>query len=159
MAVCAFVSIPMPWGVPVTLQTFAVFAAVGILGWKRGVLSLLLYLAIGALGAPVFSGFRGGFGVLLGPTGGYLWGFIPALLLCGLLMPLFGKRFFGLLACMGAGLLVCYTAGTIWFVCFSQSPTTFGGALLGCVVPFIAPDAAKLALAAFLSLRCRSLLK
>ena len=72
MAVCAWITIP--FAVPFTMQTFAVMLAAAVLGTRRALLSLILYLALGTVGIPVFSGFTGGFGVLAGPTGGYLIG-------------------------------------------------------------------------------------
>ena len=74
IAICSWISIPM--AVPFTLQTFAVFAILLLLGGKRGTMSILTYVIMGAIGLPVFSGFTGGVGVLLGKTGGYILGFI-----------------------------------------------------------------------------------
>ena len=74
IAICSWISIPTT--VPFTLQTFAVFLAVGVLGGKRGSLSVLIYILLGAVGIPVFAGFSGGFGILLGQTGGYIVGFL-----------------------------------------------------------------------------------
>lgn len=74
IAICSWISIPMT--VPFTLQTFGVFAAVGILGGRRGTISVLLYILLGAIGVPVFAGFSGGLGVLTGNTGGYIVGFL-----------------------------------------------------------------------------------
>ena len=74
IAVCAWISIPAD--VPFTLQTFAIFTVCGLLGGRRGTVSVLVYLLLGAVGAPVFAGFRGGFASLIGTTGGYLVGFI-----------------------------------------------------------------------------------
>jgi biotin transport system substrate-specific component len=88
IAVCAILpAIQVGAGiVPITLQTFGVLLAGAVLGAKRGFLAVLLYLAVGAAGLPVFSGGRGGFGILTGPTGGYLLGFALAALLCGLIV-------------------------------------------------------------------------
>ena len=74
MAVCSWISIPAM--VPFTLQTFGVFLAVGTLGGKRGSLAVLIYLLLGAVGLPVFSGFAGGLGYMMGSTGGYIIGFL-----------------------------------------------------------------------------------
>ena len=74
MAVCSWISIPAT--VPFTLQTFAVFCSLGLLGGRRGTAAILVYLLLGALGVPVFAGFSGGIGILFGTTGGYLLGFI-----------------------------------------------------------------------------------
>jgi len=146
LAVCAWITVPGP--VPFTLQTFGVFAALLLLGEKRGGLAILLYLLLGALGAPVFSGFSGGIGVLMGATGGYLLGFllcVPAYALCRRRIP--GR--WGEPPGLVLGLSLCYGFGTAWFVLVyaGGSAMGFGGALLRCVVPFLLPDAAKLALA------------
>lgn len=77
MAVCAWISIPVPKPmVPFSMQTFAVFAALAVLGGRRGTYAVSAYLLLGAVGLPVFAGFRGGLSVLLGSTGGYLIGFM-----------------------------------------------------------------------------------
>ena len=72
IAACSWISIPAV--VPFTLQTFAVFCALGLLGWGWGALSVSVYILLGAFGLPVFSGFVGGVGHLVGPTAGYIWG-------------------------------------------------------------------------------------
>ena len=71
-AVCAWIAVPLP-GVSFTMQTFAVLLCLGILGGKWGSVSILLYLLLGIVGLPVFTGFRGGAAALLDPTGGFLW--------------------------------------------------------------------------------------
>lgn len=83
IAICSWISIPMT--VPFTLQTFAVFLAVGVLGGKRGSLAVLIYILLGAVGIPVFAGFSGGIGQLLGNTGGYIIGFLFSALLMWLI--------------------------------------------------------------------------
>ena len=77
LVVLSQLSIPLPGGVPVTLQTFAVALTAYVLKWKKGALSVLVFLALGAVGVPVFHNFTGGFGMLIGVTGGFLWGFLP----------------------------------------------------------------------------------
>lgn len=84
IVVLSQLSIPLPGGVPVTLQTFAVALTAYVLKWKKGALSVLVFLALGAVGVPVFHNFTGGFGMLIGVTGGFLWGFLPMAILCGL---------------------------------------------------------------------------
>ena len=159
MAVCSWISIPAT--VPFTLQTFAVFCSLGILGGKRGTAAILVYLLLGALGVPVFAGFSGGIGILFGTTGGYLLGFI----LMGLIYWL-GERLSrnsrGVrIASMILGLLLCYAFGTAWFmfVYARQSGViALGTALAWCVIPFLLPDLVKLALALLLSGRLRKAL-
>ncbi len=154
MAVCAWISIPAP--VPFTLQTFAVFLALGLLGGRWGTVSVLVYILLGAVGAPVFSGFRGGLGALLGPTGGYILGFLLSALLMWGLERYLGRRPPVLILSMVLGLLLCYLFGTLWFMwVYTGGPTTFWGALLTCVIPYIPADALKLAGAVLLTVRLR----
>ena len=151
LAVLSQISFPLPSGIPVTLQTFAVALCGYALGCKRGTLAVLVYIVLGAVGLPVFSGFRSGVAALAGPTGGYILGFI----LCGGLYWLLEKRAKAWLL-LAAGNVVCYIFGTAWFVYVytsSGKPITFGAALLACVAPYVAPDAAKLALALLVSKR------
>lgn len=159
MAVCAWVTVPFT--VPFTLQTFAVFASAGILGWKRGVASVLIYMAIGVLGAPVFSGFRAGPGVLLGTTGGYIVGFVFTALIVGLAVDKLGAKLPMLIISMVLGLAVCYLFGTVWFVqvyARKVGEMGFASALMTCVVPYLAPDAAKIAVAALIVPRLRKII-
>ena len=146
ICLCSWISIPVG-DIAFTLQTFAVFLALGLLGSKWGTVAIILYLLLGAVGLPVFSGFRGGLGILAGVTGGYLWGF---LLSCALFR-LFSR--FGILPAMIAGQLICYVCGSLWFSLFSGGG--LGLVLLRCVVPFLIPDAVKLYLAWRLTFRLR----
>lgn len=147
MAVCAWISIPMP-DIAFTMQTFGVFLTLAVLGGKWGTVSIGIYLAIGLVGMPVFSGFRGGFGVLLGVTGGYIWGFLASGLVFWALEKLWKPLAFG------AGLLGCYLCGSLWFGFYAGS-AGFGAAMLKCVVPYLIPDIVKLILAAELAGRLR----
>ena len=74
IAICAWITVPA--AVPFTLQTFAIFFVLSLLGGKRGTIAILVYILLGAVGLPVFSGFNGGLGALLGTTGGYIFGFL-----------------------------------------------------------------------------------
>lgn len=157
-AVCAWVQIPAFFGlVPFTMQTFGVFAALLFLGGKYGSLSVAVYLLLGLSGVPVFSGFRGGVGVLAGVTGGYITGFLLGALAYWGLEALFCRksrfslpaRIFALTVC----LLVCYLFGTCWFALLHEgalNAVTFGGALSTCVLPFLIPDLIKMSLALLL---------
>lgn len=147
-AVCSWISIPST--VPFTLQTFAVFCVLSLLGGKRGTVSIVIYILLGAVGMPVFAGFTGGIGILLGTTGGYIIGFILMGLLFWLAEHFFGNVLPVRIVSMLAGLLVCYAFGTGWFlwVYARQSGAIgIGTALSWCVLPFILPDLAKMALA------------
>lgn len=144
MAICAWICVPV-LDIAFTLQTFAVFLTLGLLGGKRGSGAILIYLLLGAAGMPVFSGFRGGIGALAGVTGGYLWGFLAS----GLVY--WALERFGKLPAMIAGLAACYACGSAWFYLYA------GGGLwlilLRCVVPYLLPDALKLGLAYILTRR------
>lgn len=156
MAICSWISIPTT--VPFTMQTFGVFIAIGILGGKRGTLSILVYLILGAIGLPVFAGFSGGVGVLFGTTGGYLIGFLFSGLVMWGIEKVWGRKPFIQLISMIVGLIVCYAFGTVWFmVAYAKASGPVGiGAVLGwCVIPFIIPDLLKIALAMALTQRLK----
>ena len=148
IALCSWISVPAT--VPFTLQTFAVLLVCDLLGGRWGLVSVLLYLLLGAVGFPVFSGFSGGLGHLLGMTGGYILGFVLSALVMALMQRLLPRRRVFTLLSMALGLLACYAFGTLWFVKVygdTKGPITLLTALSKCVFPFIVPDLAKLALA------------
>lgn len=151
MAICSWISIPT--AIPFTLQTFAVFLAVTVLGGKRGTMSVLVFVLLGAVGVPVFAGFTGGLYVILGNTGGYIIGFLFAGLLMWLMERLFGRKLWVQAASMMLGMVIYYVFGTIWFMIVYMRTTGPVGltAVLGwCVIPFIIPDLVKAALALFM---------
>lgn len=143
LAVLSQISIPLPSGVPVTLQTFAVALCGYMLGPALGCLAVGVYLALGAVGVPVLAGFCGGFGFFLGMTGGFLWGFLPMAFLCGLGMKT-SRRYLALLLGM-AGLAVCHLAGSMQFGLVTGTP--FFTAFLTASAPYLVKDAVSLALA------------
>ena len=146
LALCAWLSFPLG-DVAITLQTFGIFLCLGVLGGKRGTAAIFVYLLLGAAGLPVFSGFRGGIGMLLGTTGGYLTGFLASGLLYWLLTSFRTPSSKRQLLAMAAGLLVCYCFGSLWYYNVyidSGSAVTFGFILIKCVLPYLLPDAIKL---------------
>lgn len=154
IAVCSWISIPAT--VPFTLQTFGVFLAVGVLGGKRGTLAVLVYLLLGMVGLPVFAGFSGGMGCLLGSTGGYIMGFLFSALVMWAMERLLGKKPWVLALSMVLGLIVCYAFGTVWFMQVYAKTTGAIGlwtALGWCVFPYILPDLVKIVLAMVLCKR------
>ena len=157
MVICAWISIPLG-PVPVTLQTFAVFLAAALLGSKRGTLAVAVYIFLGVVGLPVFSGFKS-----LNPlTFGYVLGFLPLGMLTAAAEKLFTKTRLALPLGMVAGLLVCYLIGTVWFyyvMHFRGTEYGFGRILSLCVTPFILPDLVKLGLSWFLSLKLQKHVK
>ncbi len=151
ICVCSMMSIPA--AIPFTLQTFAVFLALFVLGGKYGTLSIAVYILLGVTGIPVFHNFTGGIGILMSNTGGYILGF----LLCGIIYlsmtkPINKKPAFKLISAF-AGLIICYILGTLRFVISSAQSTDFTAVLLTCVAPFIIPDTVKILLAYFISQR------
>ena len=159
IAICSWISIPLT--VPITLQTFGVFMAVGVLGGKRGTLSVLVYILLGAVGIPVFSGFTGGIGIILNTTGGYIVGFLFSALAMWGIERLFGRKPVVRIISMIIGLLICYALGTVWFMVVylrSTGAVSLMTVLGWCVFPFIIPDLVKIALAFVLSDRLRRLL-
>lgn len=159
IAVCSWLSIPA--AVPFTMQTFGIFLTVAVLGGKRGTMSVLLYILMGAIGLPVFSGFAGGIGKLLGTTGGYIVGFLFSAMVMWGMEALLGKKRWVLALSMVVGLLVCYAFGTLWFVLVYAAKTGPIGvwtALGWCVFPYILPDVIKMALALLLSKKLAAML-
>ena len=148
-AILAQISVPLPFTpVPISMATFAVFCAGALLGPKYGSASLALYTLLGALGVPVFAQFTAGLGILAGPTGGYIIGYILAAFFTGLIITRAQGRFIVYPLAMAAGLLACYAFGTLWFCIVYQSG--LAAALVACVVPFLPGDAIKIAVASFL---------
>ena len=160
MAVCSWISIP--YVVPFTLQTFAVFLAVEVLGGRRGTVAVLVYLLMGAVGLPVFTGFSGGIGHLLGSTGGYIVGFVFTALVMWGMERIPGNRTVVLTISMVLGLLVCYAFGTAWFLMVyarTTGPVGVWTAVGWCVAPYVVPDLVKLALALVLRRRLRGAIR
>ncbi len=156
IAVCSWISIPTT--VPFTLQVFAVFLALDVLGGKRGTMAILVYILLGAAGVPVFAGFSAGIHVLLGTTGGYIVGLLLAGVLYWILERLVEKNRWFRLVVMLLGLVICYAFGTLWFIVAygrSAEPVGILTALGWCVFPFIIPDLIKIALAFTLGPRIR----
>ena len=155
---CVFSVMTIPIGpVPISMGLFGIMIAAGILGLKRGTIAVAVFILIGAVGVPVFTGFRGGIAPLAGPTGGYIWGYVPMTALIGLLTLktpqskwLTMLRYF--LAFL-AGAALCYAMGTVQFMLVQD--TDFAAALGICVIPFIPFDIAKALAASYISYAVR----
>jgi len=142
---CVLGPLAIPVGpVPVSLVNLGIFLALYLLGWKRGTLSVLVYILLGGAGMPVFSGFTGGLGKLLGPTGGYILGYLALALISGWAIRASHSPLLHLSG-MALGTAVLYAMGTAWF-CF-QTGNTPESALGLCVVPFLPGDLVKMAVA------------
>lgn len=152
IAICSWISIPT--AIPFTLQTFAIFLAVLVLGGKRGTLSVIVYVLLGAVGVPVFAEFTGGIGIIMNTTGGYIIGFIFAALIMWLMESLFGRKLWVQGVSMALGMLAYDAVGTAWFMLvYMRNSGAIGltTALGWCVLPFVIPDLVKIALALGLS--------
>ncbi|MBR2644767.1 MAG: biotin transporter BioY [Clostridia bacterium] len=155
IAVCAWITIPFT--VPFTMQLFAVFFVLTVLGGRNGTIAIAVYLLLGSIGIPVFSGFKGGFGVLIGMTGGYLVGMLLIGLVYWLMTKLLKPSVWTELIAFAIGLILCYAFGTLWFSTLNGEKS-FYASLAVCVVPFILPDILKLALAYFVGRKLRPLI-
>ena len=114
LAVLSQIAIPMPTGLPITLQTFAVALTGVVLSWRLGTASTLVYILLGAVGVPVFAEFSGGIQILLNYSGGFIWGFIMMALLCGIGTQIKNKIGGTLLGIVG--LFACHLFGVIQFM-------------------------------------------
>lgn len=148
------IAIPLPVSpVPISFTNLAVYLAVYALGAKFGTISCALYLLLGTIGLPVFSGFSGGPAKLAGPTGGYLIGFLFMALITGFSIESFSGKLLPAVAGMGIGAVICYLFGTLWLA--HQMNLTFTAALTVGVIPYLAGDAIKIIAAALLGPKLR----
>lgn len=153
----AYLAIPLP-PVPITLQTFVLFMAGALLGGRLGALSQVVYILLGVMGLPVFAGGKAGLGVLFGPTGGYLLGFVAGAFVVGSLIGM--KRQPGLawyFWSMAAGTLVIYLFGVMQLSLVAK--LTLSKSVAVGVVPFIVGDVFKILAAGVLSIKIRDKIK
>lgn len=151
-AICSYINIPLGFTpIPMNLATLAVFLSGGLLGKKYGPLSIGVYVLMGAAGIPVFAGFQAGVGVLAGPTGGYLIGYIASAAVVGVCLdtlPSYKRRFSLCMGSMAVGLSICYLTGTAWFMI--STGTDLAPAIVACVLPFVPGDIIKIFIASFI---------
>lgn len=136
-------SVPLPFSpVPISLTMIGIYLAVYAVGMWRGTVAFIVYLLLGLVGLPVFSGFTGGPGKLLGPTGGYLIGFIFTALISGFFIDRFWRNY--LLSAVGMilGIAVAYVFGTVWLA--YSAGMTFSQALAAGVIPYVGFDLIKI---------------
>ena len=149
-----------PWAlplgaVPLTLGSFAVCLVSAVFGWKRGMAAVGVYVLVGLVGLPVFAGFTGGAHCLFGPTGGFLFGYVPCAAITGALGA--GEGFWRRCGAMALGVLCCCLCGAAWYAL--QAGVEFSAALAVCVLPFLPGDALKIASAALLAPALRKRLR
>ena len=150
------VSIPLAGLVPISLATFAIYLSGALLVLLCAVLSVVVYIILGAAGLPVFSNWEGGLGKLVGVTGGYIIGYIPMVFIISFFSRRFSKKYVLPLS-MVAGTAVLYIIGTAWFMFQTKNPLS--SALSACVLPFLPGDAAKIAVASAFALSLKKILK
>lgn len=155
---CVLAPLSIPIGpIPISLTNLVIYFGLYILGAKKETLSYIVYILIGLVGVPVFSGFTGGPGKLIGPTGGYIIGFIPMAVLAGIGIEKAKGKFVPGMFAMAAGSVVYFILGTLWLS--YQGQMDFMTALFAGVIPFIPGDLMKMALAAFFGPRIQRQLK
>lgn len=169
ITICSWITIPIG-PVPFTLQTLGILAVLMTIGGKRGTIAILVYLLLGLAGVPVFAGFKGGAASLLGPTGGFLVGFILSGALYFILEKFVFKRLmtttprrmlFGIVNSLIFE-VVLYTVGVIWFMTVyaaKTGPIGLGAVMEMCVIPFIIPDIVKLIVAVLIGERAGRVVK
>lgn len=140
--------------IPITLATFAIYLAGAILGGKRGTVAVIVYILLGAVGLPVFSNFNGGFGALIGPTGGYIIGYIPLVLITGVFSDMNSKKHWTMIVGMLLGTVALYTFGTAWYMILTGKD--IASSLTACALPFIPGDAIKIACVSAIAIPLKS---
>ncbi|MBR5088705.1 MAG: biotin transporter BioY [Ruminiclostridium sp.] len=152
IAISAQVTLPLPTQVPITLQTFGIALCAAVGGVVEGTVSTAVYVLIGAVGLPVFSGMRGGFAVLFGPSGGFIFGFIVMAFFCGLQMKNLPLR----MAVSAGGLAVCYVCGAVQYALLMQTDILTSVALV--VLPYIVKDMLSIVAAQYMAVPIRKAL-
>lgn len=150
ISICAVISVPAI--IPFTLQTLAITMCVYLLGTKNALITILVYILIGSVGLPVFSGFQSGVGVLFGATGGFIIGFIPMTFFLGITFKNAKSLVRTIIGCSVA-LLSLYLTGTVWLAIFTSMSVS--KIILICIVPFILPDVLKIIAAIFIGKRIK----
>lgn len=146
MCILGPLSIPIPFSiVPISFTNLAIYFTVFLLGWKKGTISYLIYLFIGLVGVPVFSNFGAGPGKLVGPTGGYIVGFILLSIISGVFIERFQGKIYMYVIGLLIGLIITYALGTAWLA--YQLDLTFVEGLFAGVIPYIPGDIIKIIIA------------
>lgn len=153
-----FSQIAVPIGpVPINLALLSIFVAGAFLGPVYGTLSQLVYVLLGAISIPVFANFSGGLGIIVGPTGGYIIGYIFTAFITGIIIKKSNKSILMYIIAMVLGLVACYSLGTAWFIYVTKR--TLIESLTLCVFPFLIGDAVKIALAIVITKRLEKVIK
>ncbi len=155
MCMCSWLAVPSP--VPFTMQNFGVLLTAAVLGGRGAATAVLVYIGLGILGLPVFSGGRAGIGILFGATGGYIIGFLPCSYIAGKLCERTKKRPYATGFFMAVGLLCEYIFGVLWFWLVYLKGQGFWTAVTTGIVPFVATDGVKIALASLIATKLQKI--
>lgn len=158
LAVCAWISVPVG-AIPITMQTMGVCVVAGLFGIKRGTISVLSYLILGAIGVPVFSNFQGGIGYLAGATGGFAIGFLLTAIIIGMAVEKWNNKPIATALSMVIGVIACYCFGSMWFALVYSNSASIGAVVTTCVLPFVVPDIIKIALSVLLVQKLKKFVK
>lgn len=139
---CVLAPVAIPMTVPITLGTFVIFIMTYILDYKYAFVSCLIYILLGIVGLPVFSGYQGGIGKVVGPTGGYIVGYLFITLISGYINSRYQANKILQVIGMIIGIMICYGLGTLWFA--YQQNMSILESLIICVIPFICGDILKI---------------
>lgn len=143
--------------IPLSFGSLGVYIAASLLDFKRGTAAVLTFVLLGAFGVPVFTNFTGGFFKLIGPTGGFIFGYIPCALIIGLIIDKWENKAWIYPLAMIAGTTALYACGTLFYML--QAKVSFAVAFSACVAPFLIGDAIKIAAATALCFPLRKILK
>lgn len=157
ICVLAPISIPLPNYVPISLTNLVLYFLVYIIGTRRTSIAFIIYCLLGIVGMPVFSGWQGGVQKLVGPTGGFIVGFLPMIIVMGLFIEKYSEKRFFCIVVMEASTWIAYLLGTFWYCYSMQAP--FAAAITACVLPFIAEDLIKIIVAAIFGPQIRKRLR
>ena len=157
LCVIAPLSIPLPVGVPITLQTFMITFIAIVLGAKRSLIATFLYVLLGALGLPVFSNYSGGWQMIIGPTGGFILSFPLMAYIIGAISNARHNKKVSIIVGVIIGTLINFLSGTIVF-CFATKSSLYVG-VTSCILPFIIPTIIKVCLACFTGIRTKKRLR
>ncbi len=150
--------ITVPFAIPFTMQTFVLYLLLDLFGGRRGCISVLLYISLGLVGIPVFSGFNSGISALLGQTGGFIFGFLLVGCLYFVLDSILTRFAWARWVAPFVSLWLCYACGTLWYMIYLGDTAGLGYCFSVCVLPYIIPDYIKVILSMLLSKRLKGII-
>lgn len=150
----SMLAVMSPWSInisiiPITFALFAIYLIGAVTKGFDGLFATMIYIVLGIIGLPIFSSFRSGISVIVGPTGGYIVGYLPCILCVSLITSINKKKIFLYPLSMIIGTFFCYLLGTIWYVILTEN--SIGYAISVCVLPFILGDMIKIIVASIVA--------